>query len=231
MIKLSGCLAFFLLLFEAQAFAQQSTATSNPDSEYAFLPIKDVAPDTAEKANALGADIMLGNSGFGLGFFYRQSIGGSLSWTISISGSEAKAPNEMETYYYDFYGNIQKTVIGKVNQLFVFPAMIGLQYRLFKDDITDSFRPYVLAGVGPNVVLSMPYDQPFSRSVAGAHSYFGLGGYVGGGAYFGLDQNSLFGVSLRYYILPMSRGIESLQGQPMSNFSTFFLAFNIATQF
>lgn len=227
-----------LFLLIGDAYAQQlgtsaSGATSQADSEYAFMPIRDLTPDTASKSNTLGLNIMLGNNGFGMGFFYKQAITGTLSWTISLSGSEAKAPNEVESYYYDYYGNVYKTVFGKVNQLFVIPAMVGLQYRLFKGEITETFQPYVNAGVGPDLVLAFPYNEPFSRSVSDAHSYFGPGAYIGAGSYFGLTSNSVMGISIRYYILPMSKSyqIESLQDQPMANFNTFFLSFDIATQY
>lgn len=213
-------------------FAQDSPNYSNPDSEYAFIPIKDVAPDTSEKTNALGVDIMLGTSGFGLGFFYKQSIAGSLSWTLSFSGSEAKAPNEVEIEYDDPISyQIEKIVPGKINQLFVFPLTAGMQYRLFKDDLTGSFRPYVCAGAGPNAIFAAPYDQPLGWSISHGRGYFGAGAYFGIGAYFGLDPGSILGISARYYVLPMSHGIESLQYEPMANFNTFFITFNIGTQY
>ncbi len=237
--RMCKILILLLLLFAgsfgltAGVFAQQTNATTQPDSEYAFMPIKDLVPDTTDKRNSIGLDIMIGNNGFGMGFFYRQELNGTLSWTLSLSASEAKAPNETTTYYYDIYGYPQSTVIGKVNQLFVIPAMVGLQYRLFKDVITNTFQPYVNAAVGPNVVLALPYNVPLSTSLSNGHSYFGVGAYVGAGTYFGLTSTSVMGISVRYYILPMSRsyGIESLQDEPMANFNTFFLAFDIATQY
>ena len=228
MKKVYKAIILLSIVFVVGAFAQQPSVSAKPDSQYAFLPIKDVAPDTADKPNSVGLDIMLGNSGFGMGFFYRQALNGTLSWTFSLSASEAKAPNEVD-YIDPFTG--QKYVPGKVNQLFVFPVMVGLQYRLFKDQITDTFRPYVYCGIGPNTIFSAPYNVPLSTSISHGRGYFGLGAYFGGGAYFGLDPNSLVGVSVRYYILPMSHGIESLQNEPMANFNTFFITFNIATQY
>ncbi len=217
-----------VLLVSATAFAEKPNISAPPDSQYTYMPIKDMEPDTAQRDNALGMDIMIGNSGFGGGFFYKQRISGTLSWTASFSISEAKAPNEVA--YYDPYTG-QKFVPGKVNQLWVIPAMLGLQYRLFRDEITDTFRPYVFAGLGPNAVFAAPYDQPLSYSFSHGRGYFGGGAYIGLGAYFGSDPNSLLGISIRYYILPMKHGIESLQNQPMANFNTFFIAFNIGTQY
>jgi hypothetical protein len=220
-----------VILCAGTALAQENNTPANPDSEYAFMPIKDVAPDTAEKTNAIGLDIMLGTNGFGMGFFYKQSVTGTLSWTFLLSGSEAKAPNEVSYMSYDIYGNLVNITPGKINQLFVFPAMFGLQYRLFKDDLTGSFRPYICGALGPNAIFAAPYDQPFGWSISHGRGYFGAGGYMGIGAYFGTDTGTLMGVSFMYYVLPMSHGIESLQDEPMANFNAFFLTFNIATQY
>ena len=217
-----------VLLVSATAFAEKPVISAPPDSQFTYMPIKNLEPDTAQRDNALGMDIMIGNSGFGGGFFYKQRLSGTLSWTASFSISEAKAPNEVA--YYDPYTG-QKFVPGKINQLWVIPAMLGLQYRLFSDEITDTFRPYVFAGLGPNAVFAAPYDRPLSYSFSHGRGYFGGGAYIGLGAYFGSDPNSLLGISIRYYILPMKHGIESLQNQPMANFNTFFIAFNIGTQY
>ena len=219
------------ILWTGIALAQENNTPANPDSEYAFMPIKNVAPDTTEKTNAIGLDIMLGTNGFGMGFFYKQSITGTLSWTFSLSGSEAKAPNEISYTGYDIYGNLVNITPGKINQLFVFPAMFGLQYRLFKDELAGSFIPYVCGAVGPNAVFAAPYDQPLGWSISHGKGYFGAGGYLGLGVYFGMDPSTLMGVSIRYYVLPMSHGIESLQYEPMANFNSFFITFNIATQY
>lgn len=221
-------IAFAVLLASAQAFAGQPYASAPPDTQYTYMPIKNIMPDSTVRPHALGLDLMIGNSGFGAGVFYRQHIEGSLSFMASFAISEAKASNEV-AYYNPYTG--QKFVPGKVNQLWVMPVMVGLQYRLFRNQITDSFRPYVFAGIGPNAIFAAPYDQPLGYSFSHGRGYFGGGGYIGIGAFFGTDPNSLIGVSLRYYILPMTHGIESMQNEPMANFNSFFISFNIATQY
>lgn len=221
-------IALIVLLASGRALAANPFVTTPADSQYSYMPVKAMAPDTTVRPHALGLDLMIGNSGFGAGVFYRSAITGTLSFMATFALSEAKASNEVAYYNY-FTG--QKFVPGKINQLWVFPLMVGLQYRLFKDQITDSFRPYIFAGIGPNAVFAAPYDQPLSYSFSHGRGYFGGGGYFGIGAFFGTDPNSLIGVSLRYYILPMTQKIESMQNEPMANFNTFFISFNIATQY
>lgn len=199
------------------------------------MPIGHVVPDTTVRPHALGLNLMIGNSGFGGGIFYRRLLTDRLSLVASFSISEAKASNEVTEYIYDPFapGGVLKYVPGKVNQLWVVPVMFGVQYRLFKDQIANSLRPYLMAGIGPSVIFAAPYEQPLSYSLSHGRGYLGGGGYIGVGAFFGTNPNSLMGISLRYYILPMSKsyGIESLLNQPMANFNSFFISFDIATQY
>ena len=59
--------------------------------------------------NAIGLDIMIGESGFGLGGFYRHYLANDLTLFGDISLSEAKDEREIE--YYDYFGN--PIVVGK----------------------------------------------------------------------------------------------------------------------
>jgi hypothetical protein len=220
-------MTILVLIIYQSAFSMGFVPTAK-DTQYVFMPVRDITPDTLNKPRAVGLDIMLGNSGFGLGGFYKHEINQDLSWTFSISISEAKAPNEVD-YIDPFTG--QTYTPNKVNRIFVVPAILGLQYRLFRNSLTDSFRPYMFAGVGPNLIYSTPYDREFFNSFIYGKSHYGVGAYIGAGAYFGLDPSSLVGVSVRYYVLPLKHGIESLQNEPMANFNTFFITFNIATQY
>lgn len=217
-----------LVLFATGPALAANFINTPADTQETYMPMKTIAPDTVVRPHALGLNLMIGNSGFGGGVFYRSAINSTLFWTVSFDISEAKAPNEVA--YFNYWTG-QKFVPGKINQLWVVPVTLGLQYRLFKDDLTDSFRPYVLAGVGPNAVFAAPYDQPLSYSFSKTRGYLGGGGYIGIGAYFGNSPNSLIGVSIRYYILTLSHGVESMQNEPMANFDSFFISFNIATQF
>ncbi len=226
-------IALLVLLASGPALAADPNfINTSPDTLDSYMPmampLKATGPDTTVRPHALGLDLMIGNSGFGGGVFYRSAISNTLFWTASFAISEAKAPNEV-AYYDPFTG--QKFVPGKINQLWVVPLTIGLQYRLFKDQITNSFRPYIQGAIGPNAVFAAPYNQPLSYSFSKGRGYFGGGGYIGVGAYFGNDPNSLIGVSIRYYILSLPHGVESMQNEPMANFDSFFIAFNIATQY
>ncbi len=58
-----------LLALTTAAFAGSPDVAARPDSLDPSLPVRNISPpDTNLKPNALGLDLMIGNSGFGLGF-------------------------------------------------------------------------------------------------------------------------------------------------------------------
>lgn len=182
--------------------------------------------------DAWGADILLSNNGFGIAGFYRHQYTRDLSGTITLGIAESKDDNEVE--YYDWYG--QSYVPGKINRFLLIPLHVGIQYRLFADDITDTFRPYVNAGTGPTLVLASPYEREYFNSLGYARSHYTLGGYVGFGAFFGSDMGSLSGINLRYYFVPFTSGIESLRDLygrvgRKKEFGGFFITINLGSAF
>jgi len=182
--------------------------------------------------DAWGVDILLSNNGFGLAGFYRHEYSRVLFGTITLGLAESKDDNEVE--YYDYWG--QSFVPGKINRFLMIPILFGVQYRLFADDITDSFRPYVNAGAGPTIVFAAPYAKEYFNSFGYARSNYTVGGYIGVGAFFGSDMGSLSGINIRYYVVPFSSGIESLQdatGKIMrkKDFGGFFITINLGSAF
>jgi hypothetical protein len=217
------------------------------DSTMVFTPSN---PNLIQKTsyepfhNAWGFDIMLSNNGFGAGGFYRHEFTDVLSGFAQLAISDVKDEGEVE--YVDIYG--QSITPHKINRLLLIPVTFGIQYRLFKDDIVDNFRPYVSAGVGPSMIFVSPYSNPtegydaygnpgivynqidFFSSLKKGQFKYTLGGYVGGGAYFGMDKGTLTGVSFRYYFVPYQPGIVSLDNAPpIKRFGGFFITLNFGS--
>lgn len=172
-----------------------------------------------------GMDILISTGGFGLGGFYRQEFTTDISGFVTLSVSESKDDREIE--YYDPYYQTYFTP-GKVNRFLVVPLMFGAEHRLFSEQILDNFRPYVSAAVGPTMIYISPYRQEFFSALGKGHPRYTVGGYIGGGAYFGSDRSTLFGISIRYYFVPFGSGIESLEaGPPKKEFGGFFITLNL----
>ena len=167
--------------------------------------------------NSWGLNILISNDGFGLGAFYRRELSEDFAGFLEFSISEAKDDQEVEIY--DPYTG-RSFAPGKLNRFLVIPLIAGVQYRLFREDIVDNFRPYVSAGVGPTMVYVMPYvsfegntpqEVDFFKAIGKGHPRYGLASYIGAGAMFGSDRSSVFGVNFRYYFTTVfNGGIPSL---------------------
>ena len=173
--------------------------------------------------NALGFDLLIGESGFGFGGFYRRQLSTKFTVFGDISFSEAKDEREIE--YIDIYG--QTFTIGKQNRVFEVPITFGAQYRLFENELTDNLRPYINAGVGPTIAVTTPYAEEFFRAFSYTQVHYAVGGYAGFGANFGLDQKSLVGINVRYYYTQfLDEGVEILKGRFKDHLSGFFITIN-----
>jgi hypothetical protein len=179
--------------------------------------------------SAWGMDIMFGDAGFGLGTFFRKQL--NVKWTAfaDLSFSETKDDREIE--YYDYYE--QKFVtLSKVNRIFQMPINVGVQYRLFENDLTDNLRPYLVAGVGPTMLITTPYELEFFNSFGKAKAKLAAGGYIGLGANFGLDKSSLVGITFKYYYAKiLNGGVESLKDRKKTEIQGFFITLNLGLMY
>ena len=188
--------------------------------------IGEIVPDKTPEifpSNAWGFDILLGESGFGFGGFYRHELSTKFTLFGDFSFSESKDQREFE--YIDYYGN--SFTVGKINRVFQIPVNFGAQYRLFEKELTDNLRPYINAAVGPTVVLTTPYEEEFFNAFGSTVVHFAAGGYVGFGANFGLDKSNLIGLNFRYYHIQFfDEGVESLEGRFNKTIGGFYVTIN-----
>ncbi len=188
--------------------------------------IGEVAPEKPPEvfpSNAWGFDFLIGESGFGFGGFFRKQLSTKFTLFADISISEAKDEREVE--YVDIFG--QTFTIGKKNRVFQVPLTFGTQYRLFENELADNLRPYINAGVGPTMALTTPYSEEFFAAFGKAQTHFGVGGYIGFGANFGLDKSNLIGLNIRYYYTKfIDDGVEILDGRFKDHINGFFISLN-----
>jgi hypothetical protein len=205
-------------------------STSN-DSLFIFQPARpliDSSGLSSDYNSAWGFDVLFSNSGFGAGLFYQWSLSKRLSTMINLGITGARHSDEFPVWTPspDPEGFGDYVVPGKVNRLYALPLMVGLRYRVLDNLLVDNVRPYVNAGIGPTMVVALPYQYEFFSSFGHARGYFTGGGFVGVGAEFGSGRPML-GVNVRYFYIPIHPGIESIQDQPITDFGGLFLTLNV----
>ncbi|HCV42911.1 MAG TPA: hypothetical protein DGH68_05470 [Bacteroidetes bacterium] len=219
-------------------------ASPTPDSSHKAATSTGNEPQTFR--NAWGIDILISNGGFGMGAFYRREFGEDWLGFASLSVSEAKDDREVEQF--DIYG--QSYVPGKLNRFLVLPLTFGVQRRLFREEITDSFRPYVNAGLGPTMIYVAPFTEvtiispppgtlsqqvEFFNALGKGKPHYTVGGFIGFGADFGNEKANLFGVNFRYYFTYLfDKGLPSLYNTndgtvaaTKTDFGGFFITVNV----
>ncbi len=193
--------------------------------------IGEMAPEKSPEVfppNSWGMDLMFGEGGFGLGTFLRKSFSLDVTGFVDFSVSEQKDQREIE--YYDIFGN--PYVYNKQNRVFLLPLDVGIQYRMFTYSLTDSFRPYIVAGVGPTFVVTTPYEREFFNAFGYAKVHYAAGGYVGLGANIGSSRSSLVGLNVRYYYSHLfDGGVENLIGHFQKDLGGIYLSLNLGIMY
>ncbi len=211
-------LMLILLLLPISLITAQKIGEMAPEKPPIVFPL-----------NTWGADIMFGDGGFGLGTFYRRNFSQELTGFFDFSISEIKDDREVD--YYDYYTGTTYSPF-KSNRAFLMPLNFGIQYRLFSESLTDSFRPYIAAAIGPNFIVTTPYNEEFFNSFKWAKLRYAVGGYIGIGANIGESKSSLLGLSVRYYYTSViGDGFETMIATEKKNFGQIFISLNLGVMY
>lgn len=209
----------------AQVVSGQTSATS--DSARAPLNMPRLTT---------GAELMLTNSGFGIGGNLRDSL--SINYALMIEVVFGSIKDEREDAFFNRLG--ERSIPDKANYLLVLPTRIGIQRRLFRNQIEDSFRPFVQITAGPTIGWLYPYFddcnangsfEPVadcdangvqeegegevrlsqSRGLGRGEVRIGGGGSVGLGAYIRYGRRGARGFRISYAFDYFTSGINLLE--------------------
>ncbi len=183
--------------------------------------------DLEPRPQSWGMDLMIGNDGFGIGTFYGVTVDDTYTFSATLSLSEIKDNRQID--YYNYWGDSYS--VNKLNRVFRVPLFFGVQYRLFKDDIVDNFRPFINGGLGPVLLYITSARREFFSSLSHGAARYTFGGYVGAGAQFGFDRTSVLGLMARYYIVPLPAGVQSVAEGPLPNGNGFFISVHFGFTF
>ena len=90
--------------------------------------------------------------GSGFGAFYDFPFGSFFHLGASIDAFFIRDSKQVELV--DYYGNAYS--LNDFNDVYLFDAMITLKRRFFANDVHDSVRPFLSAGVGPVFGMNFP---------------------------------------------------------------------------
>jgi len=167
-----------------------------------------------EPQNNWSMNLTFSDNGFGAGATKYFTLSRDISLQTGILFSGAKDDREFEQY--DFFGN--SVTPFKVNRLFMFPIInLGMQYRLFRDDVTSDMRPFINFGVSPAAIVYTPYNESFFSSFR----------YAGVGLDYMTSRTSGLSFNLRYYYLKLfGEGIQSISTAEMKSFGGIYFIFS-----
>ncbi len=232
---------------EAQTLPSRSLFLDpRADSSVPSTPAAQTASAEQSLKSLWGMDILFSTGGFGLGVFYRKEFSPDIAGVVSFSVSESKDEREVEQI--DPF--TQTTYVpGKLNRFLVLPLTFGIQYRLFRDEIVDTFRPFLNAGVGPAMIYMMPFVRlsqgsdgslqteqvEFFSAIGDGQAHYTATAYLGFGANFGTEKMGMLGVNFKYYFTYLfSNGLPSVynpaNGAVTSNktdFGGFVITLNV----
>ncbi len=156
-----------------------------------------------------GGQVLLSNSGFGLGGYFSRVLNGDYAFVAELTISSGR--DEREVAFFDRFG--QKDVPNKANYLLLLPLRIGLEKRLFREKIEDNFRPFLHVSGGPTFGWKFPYfgDDNGNQMLDPEEKTFdsisalpkgslqmGLGGTIAIGAHFGKLKGSTHSIRIGY---------------------------------
>ncbi|HET6399982.1 MAG TPA: outer membrane beta-barrel protein [Candidatus Kapabacteria bacterium] len=224
-LGLSVAIVFaFAVTVQAQTPISPRTPSTATDTAMIFQPshplIQNANELAKENPNTWGLDASFSDYGFGGGAFLGHSFSPDITGMLSLDFGTAEGSREFDLLE-----------VNKINRIFVIPIMASLQYRVFRDALSDNLRPYVAVGAGPVIAMTTPYADDFFSAFGSAKAKVVPGGYIGLGANFGMDPKTNFGASLRYFIIPYPGAIQSTTTESLTNLSGLFLTVSYGFNF
>jgi len=176
-----------------------------------------------EYNNNWSINVVFSDNGFGAGATIFKQFNSDLSSFAGIFFSGAKDEREFDVI--DIFGNTYTPY--KVNRMFMIPLNIGLQFRLFREDVTDDLRPLVNFGFSPTAIIYTPYNESFFSSFSKAKAKYTVGAFAGVGLDYLTSKRSSLSLNVRYYYTQLfGQGIESLESKEKKFFGGLYFVFS-----
>lgn len=161
-----------------------------------------------------------------------SGIGGLMAWPIMSNthlgvslGAYFLRDEDEFTYYSPYYYYPQ--TINKENNVYLFDFMVSVKRRFFASDLDESFRPFLVGGLGPYYGMNFPeYDVDLEGNETKNEYAWALGGYFGAGADIDASGNYFLSIRFQYRVIPFVEVI----GQ-RKNHSMFEIRFEVGNRY
>jgi outer membrane protein W len=203
------------------ALSQNSTLSLNGDNiSGEDLPTLKI---NKEPYNNWSINVLFSDNGFGAGAQLFKKFSPDISLFAGIFFSGAKDDREFEVY--DIFGN--SYVPNKIHRMFMIPVNLGVQFRLFREEVTDDLRPHVNVGLSPTAIIYTPYAESFFPSFGHARAKYTVGAFASVGVDYLTSKSSSLNMDIRYYYTQLfGSGIESLESKEKKFFGGLYLVFS-----
>jgi hypothetical protein len=162
-----------------------------------------------------------------------SGIGGLMAWPVfenthfGISLGAYFLRDEDELTFYDHYYYAYPITVNKENNVYLFDFMVSLKRRFFANDLDESLRPFLTAGVGPYYGMNFPeYNRDLQGNKTVDQFAWALGGFVGAGVDVDASANFFISIRAQYRIIPFLEYIGERK-----NHSMFELRFEIGNRY
>jgi hypothetical protein len=182
------------------------------------------AETASDTKRQVGLGFAMAESGSSLGLFIAWPLVPDYHFGVGLDAFLLRDSKQLD--YYDYYTGIPVSY-NKQNNVYLFDLMVTAKRRFFKEALSDDFRPFLSAAVGPIYGMNFP-EANITYSGIKKNDEFGwaFGGYFGCGIDFGVRSNNLVTVRAQYRIIPFAEKIGE-----RSNHSMFELRFELAQRF
>jgi hypothetical protein len=177
-----------------------------------------------EPVNNWSLNLLFSDNGFGVGATKYFQVSKDMSLFTGLFFSGAKDNREFEQS--DIFGN--SITPFKENRLFMVPVLnFGMQYRMFREDVTDNMRPYFNLGIAPTAIVYTPYRESFFSSFKYAKAKYTVGGFAGVGVdYLTINTSSISFNIMYYYISLFGEGIKSISVSEKKQYGGVYFVFS-----
>jgi hypothetical protein len=240
----SALIGLFVMVCILSPAKAQITGGDLPatDTTIIFRPVRPLLDDVTNHAvayNSAGMSLLFSPSGWAVGGYYGIEIGSGVTLNFDAFITGRRNTDEFENAILN---GTTLVVAEKVNRLLMIPLTVSIQYRLFRESLQETFRPFVtFGGVAASIVRTsyIDYDNygtpirfyEFFESFGYSTTYVRPGAMLGFGAVFGpVGKGNQVGVNLKYYTVPFGgQGLESMRFSPITDFGGVIISMTIGS--